>query len=106
MILPQRRGQIGRCVVHQGHQPADHLQGAAMESRSLSVWTLFVVTTRHRIQAKIMDADAEALLLVLPSPEDRQDVLRFALGRGVQRVPAILLRSGPNLPADDGANRL
>src|SRR6266850_6066006 len=53
-----------------------------------------------------MDADAKALLLVLPSPEDRQDVLRFRRSRREQRMPAVLFRPGSDLAADDGANGL
>ena len=70
VVRSQRFGQIGDRVVHQRHQPAEHLQGAAVEAWPRPVGALFIVATWHRIQTQIVDADAEALLLVLPGPED------------------------------------
>ena len=53
-----------------------------METRPLPVRALLVVTTRHRIDQQVVHLHAMALLVVLPSPEDRQDFVRFQLVPG------------------------
>src|SRR5271155_1357982 len=46
------------------------------------------------------------LLVVLPGSENRQQILREASTRGVQRMPTIFLGTWSDLPADNRANRL
>ena len=72
MVWSQRRGQVGHRVVHQGHQPADHLQRATMEARPLPIRAVLVITAGHGIDQQVVHLHAMALLMVLAGPEDRQ----------------------------------
>src|ERR1022692_2090455 len=106
IVSVQAGGEVGHRVVDQGHQPADHLQGATLEAGAHAVRTLFVVAARDGIHEFVVFANAITLFVMLPAPIRRQNIMRFARARGVQRMPAIFLGTGHHLPADNGANRL
>ena len=65
-------------VVHQRHQPADHLQRAAMERGRFGSGTFLVVAARHRIQELVVHPHPVCLLVVLPRSEQRHRVVPAA----------------------------
>src|SRR5436309_988213 len=80
--------------------------GATLEARAHAVGALLVVTARHGVHEFVMFANAITLFVMLPAPIRRQNVVRFAHARGVQRMPAVFLGARHHLSADNGANRL
>ena len=91
IIAIQAGGEVGHRVVDQGHQPADHLQGATLEARAHTVRALFVIAARHGVHEFVMFANAITLFVMLPAAIRSQNVVRFAHACGVQRMPAIFL---------------
>src|ERR1700677_248329 len=106
VALPQLVGQVSDRVVHQRHQPAEHLQRPTVKARPLPVGTVLVVAARHRIHEQIVNLDPMSLFVPLSSPEDGQHVFWVAGAGRVERMPAVFFGTGSDFPADNGAHGL